>query len=84
MHGLERQFPGKVATLRYYLDRHIALDGDEHGEMGRQMVALLCEGNARLEQEATQAAVNALRSRIVLWDSIALAMEKSEKAAILD
>ncbi|WP_397381870.1 DUF3050 domain-containing protein [Prosthecobacter sp.] len=83
VHGLEHQFPGKVATLRYYLDRHIALDGDEHGEMGRQMVALLCEGNARLEQEATQAAVAALRSRIKLWDGIALAMENSEESAIL-
>jgi hypothetical protein len=81
VHGLERQFPDKVATLRYYLDRHIALDGDEHGEMGRQMVALLCGGDARREQEATQAAVNALRSRIRLWDGIALAMEKSEKSA---
>ena len=84
VHGLERQFPGKLATLRYYLDRHIALDGDEHGEMGRQMVALLCEGDARREQEATQAAVDALRSRIMLWDGIALAMENSEKPAIFD
>lgn len=77
VHGLERQFPDKVATLRYYLDRHIALDGDEHGEMGRQMVALLCDGDARREQEATQAAVHALRSRIRLWDGIAQALEGS-------
>jgi len=83
VHGLELQFPGKLATLRYYLDRHIALDGDEHGEMGRQMVALLCEGDARRELEATQAAVDALRSRIMLWDGIALAVENSEKSTIL-
>jgi hypothetical protein len=83
VHGLERQFPDKLAPLRYYLDRHIALDGDEHGEMGRQMVALLCEGDERRELEATQAAVAALRSRIMLWDGIALAMENSEESVIL-
>jgi pyrroloquinoline quinone (PQQ) biosynthesis protein C len=76
VHGLERQFPGKLATLRYYLDRHIELDGDEHGEMGRQMVDLLCEQQPRREQEATQAAVAALQSRIRLWDGIATAVEK--------
>jgi hypothetical protein len=77
VHELERQFPNKLATLRYYLDRHIALDGDEHGEMGRQMVALLCDGDSRREQEATQAALEALQSRIRLWDSIAQAMAPS-------
>ena len=83
VHGLERQFPGKLATLRYYLDRHIELDGDEHGEMGRQMVSLLCEGNPRREQEATQAAVAALQSRIRLWDGIAKAVEKSEEPELI-
>ena len=83
VHGLERQFPGKLATLRYYLDRHIELDGDEHGEMGRQMVSLLCEGNPRREQEATQAAVAALQSRIRLWDGIAKAVEKSEEPELM-
>ena len=76
VHGLERQFPGKLAKLRYYLDRHIELDGDEHGEMGRQLVSLLCEGDPRREQEATQAAVAALQSRIRLWDGIALAVDQ--------
>lgn len=74
VHGLERQFPGKLSTLRYYLDRHIALDGEEHGEMGRQMVNLLCAGDPAREQEATQAAVNALQSRLQLWNSIATAL----------
>jgi len=59
VHGLERQFPGKLGTLRYYLDRHIELDGDEHGEMGRQMVDLLCKRDLHREPEATQAAVEA-------------------------
>jgi hypothetical protein len=77
VHELERQFPNKLATLRYYLDRHIALDGDEHGEMGRQMVALLCDGDSCREQEATQAALEALQSRIRLWDGIAQAMDPS-------
>ena len=75
--GLEQQFPGKLATLRYYLDRHIELDGDEHGEMGRQMVGLLCAGDPLREQEATQAAVQALQARIALWDGIAAALESS-------
>ena len=78
VHGLERQFPGKLVTLRYYLDRHIELDGDEHGEMGRQMVNLLCEGDSLRENEAAQAAVEALQSRILLWDGIAMVVEKSE------
>ena len=83
VHGLERQFPGKLATLRYYLDRHIELDGDEHGEMGRRMVSLLCEGDPSREEEATQAAVAALQSRIQLWDGIASAVKKSEEQAEL-
>jgi hypothetical protein len=75
VHGLERQFPGKLSTLRYYLDRHIALDGEEHGEMGRQMVNLLCASDPTREQEATQAAVEALQSRLQLWDAIAAAVQ---------
>jgi hypothetical protein len=71
VHSLEQQFPGRLSTLRYYLDRHIELDGDEHGDMGRQMVDLLCNDNPQLQQEARQAAVAALQARLELWDAIA-------------
>lgn len=83
VHGLDRQFPGKLSTLRYYLDRHIELDGDEHGEMGRRMVDVLCKGDPRLEHEAEQAAVAALQARIRLWDGIMMAIEKSEGTALI-
>lgn len=82
VHGLEKRFPARLATLRYYLDRHIALDGDEHGQMGRQMVDLLCEGDARREHEATQAALVALQSRSLLWDGIALAVDRSKEPTV--
>lgn len=71
VHSLEREFPGRLETLRYYLDRHIALDGDEHGEMGRQMVALLCGDCQQKQQEALAAAVASLEARLALWDAIA-------------
>lgn len=83
VHGLERQFPGKLATLNYYLERHIELDGEEHGEMGRQMVDLLCEQDPRREQEASQVAVAALQARLRLWDGIARSVKKSEEAMMI-
>jgi len=67
---LERQFPERLGMLRYYLDRHIALDGDEHGALGRQMVECLCVGGEHQGREAAAAAVAALQARIALWDGI--------------
>ncbi len=80
---LETQFPGKLATLRYYLDRHIELDGDEHGAMGREMVELLCDRNTLREREAAAAAASALQARIELWEGITRVMESSKKPALL-
>ena len=71
---LVREFPERFATLRYYLDRHIQLDGEEHGALGRQMVASLCGGSAQRWNEARDAAVHALEERIRLWNGIERAL----------
>jgi hypothetical protein len=68
---LDLDFPGRVTTFRYYLDRHIELDGDEHGAMGREMVELLCGGDLVRQEDARTAAVRALQARLRLWDGIA-------------
>ena len=72
--GLEEAFPGRLSVLRHYLDRHIQLDGDQHGEMGRTMVALLCDGRPERIAEAQAAAVRALTSRLRLWDEVTRAL----------
>ena len=62
-------------TLKIYLKRHIELDGDKHGPLGIQMIANLCGNNGDKWHEATEAAIKALRSRIVLWDGIQNAIQ---------
>jgi hypothetical protein len=74
---LQQEFPGRFDTFRYYLDRHIELDGDEHGDLGREMVALLCAGEATREQEAAAAAQAALEARLQLWDGIAAGLAQA-------
>jgi hypothetical protein len=59
--------------LRAYLLRHIALDGDSHGHLARDLVAGLC----RTANEWTQtrdAAQAALQARCALWDAILAAI----------
>jgi hypothetical protein len=62
--------PDKVSIFKYYIERHIEVDGDHHSHLALEMVNRLCGTNASKWEEATAASVKALALRIGLWDAI--------------
>ena len=67
---LDKKFPGQVSRLKYYLDRHIEVDGGHHSHLALEMTAELCGDDAQKWEEITAASVTALQKRIVLWDGV--------------
>jgi len=74
---LVAQFPGKADILKYYLERHIEVDGDHHSHLAHEMTAKLCGKDEHKWQEATEAAQLSLEMRLQLWDGILAASSLS-------
>ena len=67
---INQQFPGKVDTLLYYLERHIEVDGEHHSQLAYEMTAELCGNDDEKWTQATDAVQESLTERIALWNGI--------------
>ena len=68
--------------LLYYLNRHIELDGDEHGPISLKMVAELCGEDDTKWNDVLETAKAALKFRLKLWDHITNAILESKKLEV--
>ena len=60
----------EAKKFHYYLQRHIELDGDEHGPMATKLVENLCGEDPLAYVEAETVAVEAMNARIKFWDEV--------------
>src|SRR5580704_7623937 len=71
---LQKILPGARETddplrhFAYYIERHIELDGDSHGPMGRELLDGLVAGSPEKDERALHAACDSIKARIDLWD----------------
>jgi hypothetical protein len=66
----------QVSIFKYYLERHIEVDGDHHSHLAYQMTTELCGDDDVKWHHATEAVKAALKARIQLWDSIVSVINK--------
>lgn len=65
---LDQRFPTQVSKFKYYLERHIEVDGDQHSHLALAMTAELCNSDQQW-QEAKVVALSSLQQRLNLWDA---------------
>ncbi len=58
----------EAPTFLYYLERHIQVDGEEHGPLAMRCLDALIQGSKEKEAMAMKAGLNALHLRKKLWD----------------
>jgi hypothetical protein len=67
---LNEKFPDQISLFKYYLDRHIEVDGDHHSHLALDMTAELCNQNSGHWQQAEICSKESLNQRIKLWDGV--------------
>jgi hypothetical protein len=68
--------PTWAPTLRFYLDRHITVDGEDHGPLARKLVERLVGEDELAWRRVAMAAEGAMRARLELWDGVLLEIQR--------
>lgn len=67
-----------LSVFKYYLERHIEVDGDHHSQLALSMTEELLGNDSEKWAEATEAVKASLMRRIALWDGIQQSIENSQ------
>ena len=67
---LDKKLPNTISTFKYYLERHIEVDGDHHSHLALQMVENLCGNDTKKWDEVLDFTIKSLEMRKQLWDGV--------------
>ena len=67
---MHKNFPDEISMSKYYIERHIEVDGGHHSHLALQMTANLCGTSEQIWLEVEEVVVQSLKRRIGLWDGI--------------
>jgi len=70
INDIDKVQPDKIAVFKYYLERHIEVDGDHHSHLALEMTEQLCQQDEKKWSDAIEASKASLQSRIYLWDGV--------------
>lgn len=79
INDIHEHFPGSISVFKYYLERHIEVDGDHHSHLALRMTSNLCGEDDTCWEEAEEATVHSLQKRITLWDGVFEEIHKFDK-----
>ncbi|WP_036600877.1 DUF3050 domain-containing protein [Olivibacter sitiensis] len=77
---INKSLSNSISIYKYYLERHIEVDGDHHSHLALQMTAKLCGNDEEKWQQATDGVIKALQARIRLWDGALEVLKHKEKS----
>lgn len=60
----------KCDNFKYYLERHVHIDGNEHGPASKKLVEELVNNDPIRGQEATDAAIKSINARLEFWNGV--------------
>lgn len=70
LNDIDRNFPDSVSIFKYYIERHIEVDGDHHSNLAIEMTNNLCGNDEDKWEEAEESIKESLNKRIGLWDGV--------------
>ncbi len=68
VNDIYQNLPNSISTFKYYLERHIEVDGDHHSHLALEMTGELCATDESKWTEALEFTKKSLQHRINLWD----------------